>query len=175
MRSKLLFFPHGPQPYASTGPFWGSVGCFRDDTTAKLDSLDTRIDDRALLCVSEDQAKEWLKILEEAKNYHYLLEFNCNFPSANCQVIKEIAIDGRKEYWLAEVNPPLPGRLYKQKKDLPRVLLQLRDFPLPNFPLPVDMCPVDESAPIGDSLKFNDINFLLGDWEECCLERFKKR
>ncbi|MBI4739434.1 hypothetical protein HY772_07890, partial [Candidatus Woesearchaeota archaeon] len=136
--AKLLFFPTGvsdkngvvKQPYGETGPFLGTVGCFGDDSKAALDG-NYSIVDRAMLCVSEKQAQEFLQNLEALKKKRYYLDF---FGTRSAEVIKGLTIDGRKDNWLLKISPPVRGHYFGRVKDIAYLVFYFKDFPRPpNF------------------------------------------
>lgn len=156
--SKLRFQPHGGnQPWTKTGPFRGTACSFLDETNATLDSSAGGLE-RAILCTSEKQAQEYMRLLEESKKGPYLLDVcGRKLPTRDCRIVKDVILGGWKGYWLAEVNPPFPAKAFKMEKEFSRVLLALNDLPVPGQPILFALCFVDQDIAIGKSVTPQEI------------------
>lgn len=126
--SKWLFCPHSPQVYPETGPYQGTISCFRDEKGVTISSSDLGGEDRAILCVSEEQAQEYLRFLEKAKKTVYDPCIREDGKRSQCRIIKDLTLDHKKGYWLAELDPPA---LTKEGQEFSRVFFFLKDMPLP--------------------------------------------
>ncbi|MBI4739364.1 hypothetical protein HY772_07505 [Candidatus Woesearchaeota archaeon] len=136
---------------------------WQEGSSMPILTYNNSVEDRAILCVSEEQAKEQLRFLEEAKNRrlrHISLERS---EGADCRIIQWLTIDHRKNYWLAELIFPLSGKKYGQEKDISKVILRLNDFAESSHGFDVIVYSFDENSLRGDSVKSTDIKWIYLD------------
>lgn len=154
----IAFYPHGQQPYPRMGPFLGTIDA-----------------DGAVLCVSEQQAREYMQFLEESKKGPYLLDLCMATPpepTRNCRIVKDIVVNGGKGYWLAEVDPPYPAPLLPAKS-LSKIILALKDLPVQGQPIAADVCYFDQNVSMGEEVESKRID--LQAFDEGTLWRPKDR
>lgn len=164
--TRFGFYPTGTmdaqgvlrQSYGENGPFRGTIYSVQDVTNIDLDSPIGGLE-RVMLCVSEEQAQEYMQFLEEAKQGPYILDIcGMKLPPRDCRIIKDVVFEGgEKGYWLAEVNPPFPAQAFGMEKDFSRVLLALGDLPVLGQPITCALCFVDQDIAIRESVTPQEI------------------
>ncbi|MBI4739703.1 hypothetical protein HY772_09285 [Candidatus Woesearchaeota archaeon] len=156
--SKIIFFSQGLKGQAP--PIYGYMACFKDEFMDQIDfdiaSYAGYNEDSAVLCVSEEQAKEQLRLLEEVKNRNFH-RISLGSGPVSCHVVKDLIIDDRKGFWLAKLDSPVPGKYYKREKDISQVILCLKDFHRHGSPFFVWIFIFDEEVLRGDRATSEEI------------------